>query len=97
MTHIQTVTVGDMRVNVSGNGPALICVHGFTTTSEFWKEQIETFSRDHLLIRFATFGSNGILIGLSMGGTISNNSRYAIRTFWGLVLVVGDAARSWSM
>jgi pimeloyl-ACP methyl ester carboxylesterase len=51
MTHIQTVTVGDMRVKVSGAGPALICVHGFTTTSEFWKEQVDTFSRDHLLIR----------------------------------------------
>ena len=107
-----------MRVNVSGNGPALICVHGFTTTSEFWKEQIETFSRSHLLIRpnlpghgisphhrkrhytieafvgdledlFRHFQiKTAILIGLSMGGTISQ--QFALRhpnLLRGLVLV----------
>ena len=51
MIHIQTGTVGDMRVAISGAGPALIYVHGFTTTSEFWKEQVEPFSRDYLVIR----------------------------------------------
>jgi pimeloyl-ACP methyl ester carboxylesterase len=118
MTQIQTVTVDDMRVKVSGTGPALICVHGFTTTSEFWKEQIATFSRDHLLIRpnlpghgisphhrnreytieafvgdleglFRHFRiKTAILIGLSMGGTISQ--QFALRhptLLRGLVLV----------
>ena len=51
MIHIKTVTVGDMQVQISGAGPALICVHGFTTTSEFWKEQVELFSRNYKLIR----------------------------------------------
>lgn len=48
---VRSVSVGDMVVQVSGEGPALICVHGFTTTSEFWREQVEEFSRDHMLIR----------------------------------------------
>lgn len=48
---VRSISIGDMAVRVSGEGPALVCVHGFTTTSEFWKEQIAEFSRDHTLIR----------------------------------------------
>lgn len=48
---VRSVSIGDMVVQVSGEGPALVCVHGFTTTSEFWKEQVAEFSRDHMLIR----------------------------------------------
>jgi pimeloyl-ACP methyl ester carboxylesterase len=48
---VRSVQIGDMHVQVSGEGPALVCVHGFTTTSEFWKEQVAEFSRDHMLIR----------------------------------------------
>jgi pimeloyl-ACP methyl ester carboxylesterase len=48
---VRSVSVGDMVVRVSGEGPALVCIHGFTTTSEFWKEQVAEFSRDHMLIR----------------------------------------------
>lgn len=48
---VRSVSVGNMVVQVSGEGPALVCVHGFTTTSEFWKEQVAEFSRDHMLIR----------------------------------------------
>jgi pimeloyl-ACP methyl ester carboxylesterase len=51
MVHIETIAVGDMQVQISGAGPALVCVHGFTTTSAFWKEQVEPFSRDYWLIR----------------------------------------------
>ena len=51
MPEVRPISVGDMIVRVSGEGPALVCVHGFTTTSEFWKEQVEEFSRDHTLIR----------------------------------------------
>jgi len=48
---VRSVSIGDMVVRVSGEGPALVCVHGFTTTSKFWREQVEEFSRDHMLIR----------------------------------------------
>jgi len=48
---VRSVSIGDMVVQVSGEGPALVCVHGFTTTSEFWREQVEEFSQDHMLIR----------------------------------------------
>lgn len=48
---VRSVPIGDMVVQVSGEGPALVCVHGFTTTSEFWREQVEEFSQDHMLIR----------------------------------------------
>jgi pimeloyl-ACP methyl ester carboxylesterase len=51
MPDVRSVSIGDMVVRVSGEGPPLICVHGFTTTSEFWKEQVQEFSRDHKLIR----------------------------------------------
>ena len=118
MMNKQTITVGDMRVHVSGTGPVLVCVHGFTTTSEFWKEQIEFFSNDHMLIRpnlpghgisphpfdrdytikafvddlenlFRHFSiQSAVLVGLSMGGTISQ--QFALRNpklLRGLVLV----------
>lgn len=114
----RVVDVGDMRVHVSGAGPPIVCVHGFTTTSEFWKEQVGPFSQDHLLIRpnlpghgisprpanrsytidafvgdlerlFAHFDLGPTtLIGLSMGGTISQ--QFALRNprrLRGLVLV----------
>ena len=101
------VDVGDMRVHVCGKGRPIVCVHGFTTTSEFWKEQVEPFSQNHLLIRpnlpghgispkpphraytieafvedierlFAHFNLSSVtLIGLSMGGTISQ--QFALR------------------
>jgi pimeloyl-ACP methyl ester carboxylesterase len=50
-TEIRSTLIGDTMVCVSGAGAPLVCVHGFTTTAEFWKEQVEEFSRDHLLVR----------------------------------------------
>jgi 3-oxoadipate enol-lactonase len=38
MTDVKTIPVGDMKVRVSATGFPLILVHGFTTTSEFWRE-----------------------------------------------------------
>jgi pimeloyl-ACP methyl ester carboxylesterase len=38
-----------MKVEVAGKGPALVCCHGFTTTSGFWREQVAEFSRTHTL------------------------------------------------
>lgn len=51
MPAIRTVAVGDTVVEVSGEGAPLVFVHGFTTTAEFWREQIEAFSARHQMIR----------------------------------------------
>jgi pimeloyl-ACP methyl ester carboxylesterase len=39
------LTIGDTFVRISGQGFPLVFVHGFTTTSEFWREQAEEFSK----------------------------------------------------
>jgi 3-oxoadipate enol-lactonase len=51
MVESQIVSVGDMKVRISGAGFPLLLVHGFTTTSEFWKEQVEEFSSSYKVIR----------------------------------------------
>jgi pimeloyl-ACP methyl ester carboxylesterase len=51
MTEVQTITIGDMKVRVSGSGFPLIFVHDYTNTSEFWREQIAEFSDSYLVIR----------------------------------------------
>jgi len=45
------VTVGDAFVRISGQGFPLVFVHGFTTTSEFWRGQAEEFSKAYRVIR----------------------------------------------
>jgi pimeloyl-ACP methyl ester carboxylesterase len=50
-TSVSTITVDDMQVRVSGNGFPLILLHGFTTTSEFWRERVEDFSASYRVIR----------------------------------------------
>lgn len=49
--HIETMIIGDTVVQVSGAGSPLVFVHGFTTTSEFWREQAEAFSSRYRVIR----------------------------------------------
>jgi pimeloyl-ACP methyl ester carboxylesterase len=39
------VTIGDTFVRISSQGFPLVFVHGFTTTSELWREQAEEFSK----------------------------------------------------
>jgi pimeloyl-ACP methyl ester carboxylesterase len=51
MTPIKTITIGDAVVQVSGEGAPLVFVHGFTTTAEFWREQVEAFSARHQMVR----------------------------------------------
>ncbi len=51
MTTIRTTTIGDTVVQVSGEGMPLVFVHGFTTTAEFWREQVEAFSARHQVVR----------------------------------------------
>jgi len=48
---VQDVMIGDTLVRVSGEGFPLVFVHGFTTTSEFWREQAEEFSKGYRVIR----------------------------------------------
>jgi 3-oxoadipate enol-lactonase len=47
----QDVTIGDTFVRISGQSVPLVFVHGFTTTSEFWKEQAEDLSKSYRVIR----------------------------------------------
>lgn len=51
MTAIQTIAIGDTIVRVSGSGYPVVFVHGFTTTAEFWREQVEAFSSTYRVIR----------------------------------------------
>jgi pimeloyl-ACP methyl ester carboxylesterase len=43
VTPTRDVTIGDTFERISGQGFPLVFVHGFTTTSEFWREQAEEF------------------------------------------------------
>src|SRR6202035_4033370 len=45
------VTMGDTFARISGQGFPLVFVHGFTTTSEFRREQAEEFSKAYRVIR----------------------------------------------
>jgi len=47
----QDVRLGDTFVRTCGQGFPLVFVHGFTTTSEFWKEQVEEFAKSYRVIR----------------------------------------------
>lgn len=51
MTRVETMTIGDTVVHVSGEGTPLVFVHGFTTTAEFWREQTAEFSQRYRVIR----------------------------------------------
>ena len=51
MIHSRAIEIGDTVVQVSGEGAPLVFVHGFTTTAEFWREQVEAFSTRHQLVR----------------------------------------------
>src|SRR6185437_12643528 len=51
MFEVQTIRAGDMLVRVSGAGAPLVLLHGYTTTAEFWREQVDAFSADYRVIR----------------------------------------------
>ncbi|GAB6843651.1 pimeloyl-ACP methyl ester carboxylesterase [Methylorubrum rhodinum] len=51
MSNSEQRLIGDSIVEISGQGPAIVFVHGFTTTAEFWREQVAPFSRDRRVIR----------------------------------------------
>lgn len=51
MSNVEQRQIGDSIVEISGQGPAIVFVHGFTTTAEFWREQVAPFSQDRRVIR----------------------------------------------
>jgi 3-oxoadipate enol-lactonase len=100
------VAIGDVRAWVLGEAESrtpLVFCHGFTTTSEFWREQVEVFAKDYFVVAinlpghgispapteraytmdafvddlYAVFVAlklhDAVLVGLSMGGTISQH------------------------
>jgi pimeloyl-ACP methyl ester carboxylesterase len=44
------ISIGDMQVTVEGSGPTLVFCHGFTTTAQFWREQMASFSACYRLV-----------------------------------------------
>lgn len=110
MIRRKLVAIGDARVWVWDDGESrtpLVFCHGFTTTSEFWREQVEVFAKDFLVVAVNLPGHgispapveraytmdafvddlhdifaalrlhDAVLVGLSMGGTISQ--RFALK------------------
>ncbi len=56
---IESMVIGDTVVQMSGAGSPLVFVHGFTTTAEFWREQVEAFSSRYRVIRINLPGHGG--------------------------------------
>lgn len=114
----KVITIGDMQVQVAGRGTPLVFCHGFTTTGQFWRKQVEAFTRTHQVVVVNLPGHgpsarpegrdytieafaedlalvfehlslhDAVLVGLSMGGTVSQ--RFTLknaRRLKGLVLV----------
>lgn len=112
------LTIGDMQVEVAGKGTPLVFCHGFTTTGQFWREQVEPFADTHqvVIVNLPGHGpsarpegreytiqafaddlalvfdhlklDDAVLVGLSMGGTISQIFTLAhAQRLKGLVLV----------
>ena len=44
------ISIGDMQVIVEGSGPTLVFCHGFTTTGQFWRKQLASFSASYRLV-----------------------------------------------
>lgn len=42
--------IGDMRIQVVGTGETIVFCHGFTTTSEFWRNQVKEFSQNRRVV-----------------------------------------------
>lgn len=59
MPSVETRLIGDALVRISGRGVPLVFVHGFTTTSEFWREQVAPFSDSYRVIRINLPGHGG--------------------------------------
>lgn len=43
---------GELVYEVSGDGPSLVLIHGFSLDMRMWAPQVEALSRDHTVIRY---------------------------------------------
>lgn len=110
MSRKKLIAIGDVRAWVWGSDKSrtpLVFCHGFTTTSEFWREQVDVFADQYLVVAvnlpghgispapmeraytidafvedlYGVFAAldlrDAILVGLSMGGTVSQ--RFALK------------------
>lgn len=48
---IEQRLIGDSIVEIVGQGPKIVFVHGFTTTADFWKEQVAPLSKYRQVVR----------------------------------------------
>ena len=77
----QDVTIGATFVRISGQGFPLVFVHGFTTTSEFWKEQAEEFAKSYRVIRINLPGHGASPAPTSRGYRIEDFVEDVARVF----------------
>ncbi len=80
----QDVVIGDTYVRISGQGFPLVFVHGFTTTSEFWKKQAEELSKSYRIIRINLPGHGASPSPTSRNYQIEDFVEDVVRVFQGL-------------
>jgi pimeloyl-ACP methyl ester carboxylesterase len=73
--------IGDTFVRISGQGFPLVFVHGFTTTSEFWKEQVQEFSKSYRIVRINLPGHGASPAPASRGYRIEDFVEDVARVF----------------
>ena len=56
---------GELSYEVTGDGPALVLIHGFSLDQRMWAPQVEALARDHNLIRYDLrgFGQSSLPTG----------------------------------
>jgi 3-oxoadipate enol-lactonase len=86
MIPAQDVMIGDTFVRISGQGFPLVFVHGFTTTSEFWKWQAEQFAVSYSVIRINLPGHGASPAPTSRGYRVEDFVEDVARVFEKLTL-----------
>jgi pimeloyl-ACP methyl ester carboxylesterase len=75
------VTMGDTFVRFPGQGFPLVFIHGFTTTSEFWREQAEEFTKAYRVVRINLPGHGASPAPTSRGYRIEDFVEDVARVF----------------
>ncbi len=54
MADYQTIEIGPVSLNVQvrGEGPSIVFIHGFTTTSGFWRNQVDLLAKHYQVVSF---------------------------------------------